>query len=222
MDPMEKQEYSQLELFNKTTEDSGSAQKLSGTLVSYIRTYERLVLMLIGIVITGVVCFCLGVEKGKHIAMSRTNSNLDLAHRNPGTVLESAPRTEAPARSAMPARPTAPAGVAAMPLTASAGTGIQAVRAPVSAAATAVKPDPAAQPSSATVQGYTIQIASYAGKTSAQREMDTLKKQGLLPVIKSSGNYTVLCVGNFPDKATAKSLLTQLKKKYRDCYIRRL
>jgi len=201
---MEKQEYSQLELFNKTGEEAGSAQKLSGTLVSYIRTYERLVLMLIGIVITGVVCFCMGVEKGKHIAMSRTNSNLDLAHRNPGADLEIAPRTEVPARPAMPARPTAPAGVAAMPITA------------------ADRSAPAPQPAAATAQGYTIQIASYAGKTSAQREMDALKKEGLLPVIKSSGNYTVLCVGNFPDKATAKSLLTQLKRKYRDCYIRRL
>jgi len=76
---MEKQEYSQLELFNKTSDEVNSAQRLPGILVNYIRTYERFVLMLIGIVISGVICFCIGVEKGKHIALARINSNLDLA-----------------------------------------------------------------------------------------------------------------------------------------------
>jgi len=69
---------------------------------------------------------------------------------------------------------------------------------------------------------YTIQVATYNGKVSAQQELDILKKQGLMPVLRTSGKYIVLSVGNFPDQATAKSVLTQLKRKYRDCYIRRL
>jgi hypothetical protein len=69
---------------------------------------------------------------------------------------------------------------------------------------------------------FTIQVATYSGKVTAQQEISDLRKQGMLPVLKPSGKYTVLCVGSFPDQATAKSLLTQLKRKYRDCYIRRL
>jgi len=74
----------------------------------------------------------------------------------------------------------------------------------------------------AKVSGYTIQIATFKGQDNAQQEITALKKQGLIPVLRPSGKYKVLCVGNFPNQETAKSLLTQLKRKYRDCYIRRL
>jgi len=213
---MEKQEYSQLELFNKTSDEVNSAQRLPGILVNYIRTYERFVLMLIGIVISGVICFCIGVEKGKHIALARINSNLDLAE----------------GQSAMPQKGGTEAGVSGQgaplepkePRTAPAIAATDTQLAGISTTIAGAKGNinDAAQIPRAMAQGYTIQIASYLGKTAAQREMDVLKKQGLMPVVKSSGKYTVLCVGNFADMSTAKSLLTQLKRKYKDCYIRRL
>jgi hypothetical protein len=228
---MEKQEYSQLELFHKTGDEESQAQRLSGTFLSYIRTYERLVLMLIGIVITGVVCFCIGVEKGKHIALSRINSDMDIAYRSPAAVgvppragagaVQVPPRAGAGAVQ-VPPRANTPLSGTAVQVTAPGQAGGQAVRPPVSVPVKVNQPVTVAQTGLPQGRGYTIQIASYAGTMSAQQEVATLKKQGLLPVLRSSGKYTVLCVGNFPDQATAKSLLTQLKRKYRDCYIRRL
>lgn len=202
---MEKQEYSQLELFNQGRDSDNPGQRFSGTFLAYIRTYERLVLMLIGFVITGVVCFCVGVEKGKDIALARVNSNMDIAL---GASRTAAP--QAPARSE-------PKEEKQVPLT---------VSNPVVVARSAlpVAPPVAPTPSATAVQGkgYTIQLATFSGEFNAQKEITALKKQGLLPVLRPSGKYTVLCVGNFPNQETAKSLLTQLKRKYRDCYIRRL
>ena len=200
METMENQEYSQLDLFNKTGNGESSAQRLSGTFLSYIRTYERLVLMLIGIVITGVVCYCVGVEKGKHIALSQTNLNLDIAAATQPA--RTAPQAMRQPAQAVPVRVNQPVTVTkAVP---------QAV------------PQAVSQAVPAAAGAFTIQVASYSGKATAQQEIADLKKQGMLPVLKASGKYTVLCVGSFPDQATAKSLLTQLKRKYRDCYIRRL
>lgn len=72
------------------------------------------------------------------------------------------------------------------------------------------------------LEKYTIQLASYSARSNAQKEAEALKKKGLAAIIQPKGKYIALCVGNFPDKETAQSLLPQLKKQYRDCRIRRL
>jgi len=71
-------------------------------------------------------------------------------------------------------------------------------------------------------QKYTIQLASYKTKIGAQKEAELLKKRGFLPFVITKGSFTVLCVGNFNNKEKAQSLLSQLKNRYRGCYIRRL
>jgi hypothetical protein len=227
---MEKQDYSQLDLFNRAQESESSAQRLSGTFLSYIRTYEQLVLMVIGLVVTGVVCFCVGVEKGKHLASSQFNRNLDFAYSNRALppqsgagALQAPPRARSGAGQVLP-RSDSGAAPAAPRLSAPAIPVAPAAKQPVrSVPVTVNQPMTVARSAQRTAgDAFTIQIGSYEGTASAQQELSTLKKQGFLPVIKSSGKYTVLCVGNFPDQATARSLLTQLKRKYRDCYIRRL
>lgn len=72
------------------------------------------------------------------------------------------------------------------------------------------------------LQGYTIQVATYQTKKYASQEANVLKKKGFSAVVVSKGAHTIICVGNFSDKETARSLLPQLKKRYRDCFIRRL
>lgn len=71
-------------------------------------------------------------------------------------------------------------------------------------------------------ENYIIRLASYKTKTYAQREVELLKKRGLSPLVLSKGGYIVLCVGNISNKQTARSLLSELRKRYRDCYITRL
>jgi hypothetical protein len=70
--------------------------------------------------------------------------------------------------------------------------------------------------------GYTIQVATYRTKKSAQREAEDLKRKGLQPLILPKGDYMQLCVGNFLTKNEATITLLELKKRYQDCYIRRL
>lgn len=71
-------------------------------------------------------------------------------------------------------------------------------------------------------QGYTIQLATFKNREFANKEADDLRKKGLSPLVVSKGAYMVLCVGNFSDKETAKSLLSELGKKYQGCFIRRI
>ena len=70
--------------------------------------------------------------------------------------------------------------------------------------------------------GYTIQVASFQVRNLAQKEAEILKGRGHATLMLSKSGYIVLCVGRFSDKNTARSLLQELKKRYGDCYIRRL
>ncbi len=72
------------------------------------------------------------------------------------------------------------------------------------------------------IQNYTIQVASFSNKINAQKEADILKRKGLSPVVVSKGKFSIVCVGNFPKREEAESLLPKFKKQYQDCRIRRL
>ncbi len=85
-----------------------------------------------------------------------------------------------------------------------------------------VNPAQVQEISSSKPGNYTIQLASYQSKNLAQKEAGTLKKTGLAPLVISKGSYSILCVGSFNSKETARALLSQLKKKYQDSFIRRL
>jgi hypothetical protein len=65
-------------------------------------------------------------------------------------------------------------------------------------------------------------VASYQSKTHAQKEAEALRKKGVTPLVLSKGDYIIVCVGNFSNRDAAKSLLLDLRKRYQDCYIRRL
>lgn len=72
------------------------------------------------------------------------------------------------------------------------------------------------------LKNYTIQVATFSEKASAQKEAETLKKKGMTAAVIKKGSYNIVCVGSFAKKDLAKSLLTKLKKQYRDGFIRRL
>ena len=72
------------------------------------------------------------------------------------------------------------------------------------------------------LQNYTIQVGSYQTKNQAQKEAQVLKKRGLFATVVSKGKYDIVCVGSFPSKTKAQTTLVQLKKQYRDCFIRKL
>lgn len=86
--------------------------------------------------------------------------------------------------------------------------------------------EPSAQPEEApkkkeATSVYTVQVASYVKKDSADKEAQRLKEKGFKPFVLSSGNYYIVCVGEFKNKAEATLEQKKLRKLYPDCYTRR-
>jgi cell division protein FtsN len=194
---MDKKGHRQLELFSQSKNVASLTPHSRHSFLGFIWNYEKAILIVVGCIITAMVSFALGVEKGKKL-----------------TVLKSRPR-------AFMASGEDAIKQASTPLPAPA----QAEPEPQSKPAPALKDEVVATPA-ALVKGsaasYTIQVASFRKKTSAQREIATLKKKGLVASVLSKGKYLVVCVGKFMQKDEAKSLLYKLKKRYQDCFIRRL
>lgn len=184
---MEKENYSQLELFSQTeTEITAKKTNLSSSLLRYIRSYEKIILLIIGFIIASIISFSLGVEKGEKNISLNTNSKMDLAatktpidkNRNEEQIVIIAPQKNTETKET--------------------------------------------DKNKEETNTYTIQVASYQTKVHAQKEIEGFKKRGFSASIVSKGKYTVICVGKFQNKKTAESLLTELRKQYKDCFIRRL
>lgn len=69
---------------------------------------------------------------------------------------------------------------------------------------------------------YTIQVAVYRGTNYAQNELNYLKKNGFDAFMEQGSNFICIFVGKFLDKQKAQISLNQLKKRYKDCFIRRI
>ncbi|MBU3958988.1 MAG: SPOR domain-containing protein [Candidatus Omnitrophica bacterium] len=72
------------------------------------------------------------------------------------------------------------------------------------------------------ILNYTIQVASYQTKKYAEKEADRLRQKGFSPLVRTKGKYVILCVGRFPQKESAAPVLSKLKKRYQDCFVRKL
>ena len=175
---MERIRHSQLELFSGLKDYNQAKTGVSEPFWRYLWNYEKIIFIIIGFIITGIVFFTLGVEKGKESAALKLNAQFNMATKT------------------QISRP---------------------VQTPIKEEVSPVKLQ---QPSSS--QNYTIQIASYQTKTYAQKEAESLKKRGFASLVLPKGTYTIVCVGNFANEKTARPLLSELKKRYQDCFVRRL
>lgn len=184
----EKSDNFQLELFSQS-EDSNNLKKQPAdvSFLSFIWSYERAILIIIGIVTMSIISYSLGVERGRQLSVLRSNSRLDIA----------ALKTQAPAHKPIIKREPVQAQFRDKEI---------------------FVPKESQQQSYA----YIIQLASYKTRAYAQKEAQILKSKGFTPIILSKGNYIILCIGNFPKKEIAESILSGLKKQYSGCYIRRL
>ncbi len=187
----------QLELFSQAKDGGFEKNAVSGGLLNYIRGYEKIILILIGFIITAVISFCLGVEKGRRLAVRNADSHLDMA------VVQPVPQ--------IPVRTVSQKLIQPAPE-------IQTENIkPIQNQDNTIKPK-----QNQGMGSYTIQIATYQTRANAQKEAEILKKKGLSPLVLSKNAHTVLCVGKFLDKQAARTTLAELKKKYKDCFIRRL
>lgn len=207
---MDKTNHTQLELFSQSGEAAATRRPGRNSAVfGFMRAYEKTVLIAIGVIITGIISFSIGVERGKKIAGLQNNARLDVA-------LDS--RKEAPAEK--PGFTPAPA----IDISRGAFTGAAepaGIAQPIILAKN--KPAKAQDIAQGPQQNkYTIQLASYRAKMEAEKEARRLKKSGHTALILNKKDYVILCVGKFSKKDTARPLLSQLTKKYPGCYIRKL
>jgi len=68
---------------------------------------------------------------------------------------------------------------------------------------------------------FTIQVASFRDRSSAEKEKAYIEEQGLTAEICQKGDYLVIFVGRFPDKEAASARINELKQRYKDCFARR-
>jgi len=176
---IEKTAYSQLELFSQTKEPGREKTNFSSSFISFIWNYEKTILLIIAFIITGIVAFALGMDRGRRMAKIPAADSKQLAVK-------------------------------------------PQVKLPLSVGQKEIIENKVSTPIQGGAESYTIQVASYQNNTYAQKEAGQLKMKGFSPLIVNKGKYIIVCVGNFPNQTTAKSSLSQLKKRYQDCYIRRL
>ena len=69
---------------------------------------------------------------------------------------------------------------------------------------------------------YTIQVASFKLEKSAQKEAALLKGLGYDALVAEKGTHFIVCVGRFANGDDAKKFTGRLKSKYKDSVVRRL
>lgn len=106
--------------------------------------------------------------------------------------------------------------------------GRRAIPRPVAQVAPVTPPSPAAQPIAAiTVVKlprkvfYTIQVVSMTQRGQADIEAERLQKEGFQTMVRLSGKFFIVLVGQFPQREQALAVMRQLKRRYKDCFIRK-
>lgn len=188
---MEKNQYNQLELFSDTNNTAKENSYSHNAFAGCLRGHEKAVILVICFILTSVISFSLGMEKGKRNAARAQNFRPDVADKLKENAIQGQPaKAPAPSQNQLMTTPT----------------------------------KNISQPAETeeNLSGYTIQLASYKSKTTAQKEAKKLQNNGHKTVVLSKGNYIIVCVGAFPNKNVAKTQLSKLKKTYRDSFVRRL
>ena len=68
---------------------------------------------------------------------------------------------------------------------------------------------------------YTIQLVTHRKKENAENEASDIRKMGYPSAVISSGEYFLVCAGQYANKAEAKRDLVFFSSKYKDCFLRR-
>ena len=76
---MEKQSNPQLELFSQVSDSGRSGGREHNPFLTRVRGYEKIILIIIVVLVTGIIAFSLGVERGKNIALTGRQDVPELA-----------------------------------------------------------------------------------------------------------------------------------------------
>lgn len=72
------------------------------------------------------------------------------------------------------------------------------------------------------VLDYTVQVASYVSRGTAESRAGELKSKGYEAFVLHKGSYYVMCIGRFPDRQSANAERDSLRKEYSDCLVRKI
>ncbi|KPK42773.1 MAG: hypothetical protein AMJ78_01270 [Omnitrophica WOR_2 bacterium SM23_29] len=155
-------------------------------------SYEALIIVLIGLVLTISIIFSLGVERGRNLEFAKVSDKGE----------QTAAETKA---KESPAQPTErPVEVQKQP---------------------EIKPQEGqvekAIPAPSEEEPFTIQVASFRTLALAEKELSRLENIGYSSDVLKKGNFFIVCVGNYSKKELAQQTLSDLRRVYVDCYIRR-
>jgi len=209
----------QLHLFGGDDHDKGKANRRS-----LILPLDTAVLMSVVILLLFILAFSLGVEKGRKIAyknIEKERQMLLAQHDSQQDAEIDSLADETPAKPVvLPAVIQHPAMAQARLLQSAPA---QAASAPAQTAKR-ITPSPALIISDNNAGGkkYTIQLASYAAKEPAQAEAKKLEQNGYQVQLAQKGKFIVILVGEYHNENEAKNSMQSLKKRYKDCIIKKL
>lgn len=159
-------------------------------------SYEALIICLIGLVLVVSVIFSLGVERGRNLEFAQAPSkNIQVA-------------SEAEVKETQVKPEEKPAQIQKQPE-------VKPEVKPKEGQIEKVVPPPSEE------KPFTIQVATYKTRNLAERELSRLKKIGYSSEVFKKGEYFIVCVGAYAQKELAQQALPDLKRIYKDCYVRR-
>ena len=200
---------SQFELFPGTSGSDGNFPKGKKALLTKDLTLslENIIVLCILFVMTVVLFFSFGVEKGKRVV-----------------VLEEVPESRTSGVRMLESKPQSSGKVQ------SRSQSGERVVLPIEMPGRLIEEEqdgsnfsPSLEKNDKQESIFTIQVASFKLQKNAQREADRLKGAGLNEAfVVAKGSYSIVCVGKFGQRNEAKKFSGKLKKRYNDCLVRRL
>jgi len=154
-------------------------------------SYEQIIFISIAVIMLMVLLFSLGVERGKRLASGPVGEREDL----PSKRVEVSEMQKAPGP-------------------------VEHIEATPSKDVAEAK-EPVKEKKVLGSKLYTIQVIAYRSKKSAQKELVRLGKKGFNPFIIIGGGYYQICVGEYNNQKEAEKGYRELKKTYKDSFIRK-
>lgn len=154
-------------------------------------SYEAVIILLIGLILTTSIVFSLGVERGRNLNFSEApKKDVQLA-------------TDTKANGAQIQSTEQPSEVQKQP-----------------EAKPKEQENEKTVPTTSEEKPFTIQVATFRTRTLAEKESLRLKNTGYSSDVLKKKEFFIVCVGAYAKKKLAQQTLSDLRRIYKDCYVR--
>lgn len=198
-----KKDPKQLELFKEFTKASEIRSRrfnlpsISGEKIILQFSYEKVVFVIIGFVLLSALIFSLGVESGRQLKFAKSEKKRESIIETVQTNNSADEEKEIKNKIAEEVKI-----VDMQPLKQNLDN---------------------KQASDIKSEFHTIQVAAYKSVSQAVKEKQKIQKSGVESfIIASKNGFFSVCAGQFNDITSAKKKLTDLKKNYHDCFIKKV